>query len=299
MKVSSRSITASVNFADENLPFRAETNFNNTELAPFIALVRPPTRRCPITGQATGRVFLEGNLSGDERDDGKRGFTTENLRGSAEFSQLALQIGETPLMATEPVSVRFNAKRSRRRQREIFRRRLKHRRQRHESVERRRHQNLTVDGAINLSVFNALSQNTFFAGIANVSVRLTGAHADARLNGTAELQNASVAAFIGSERLTFDRINGRVLFTSNQAQIERLIGFFGGGRVIASGGALLEGLQLQAFPVSMLRGNNFTAPLPQDFITTGDAEIEISGERRGEHIRNADCRKNHRQTRYL
>ncbi len=36
-----QTIVASVNFADENLPFRAETVFNNTELAPYIALVRP------------------------------------------------------------------------------------------------------------------------------------------------------------------------------------------------------------------------------------------------------------------
>jgi len=274
-----QTIVASVNFADENLPFRAETIFNNTELAPYIALVRPSDAGdVSITGRANGKVFVEGNLYG-VKTDGTRGFTTDNLSGAAEFNQLALQIGETPLVASEPVSVRFNAK-------EVV-------------INSARFSgggsnivvtgtkaltpdginNLAVDGTINLSVFNALSKNTFFAGLATVGVRLTGVNTEARLNGTAELQNASVAAFIGSDRLTLDRIRGRILFTSDQAQIERLTGFLGGGRITANGGASIKGLELQSFRFE-LTGSNFTAPVPPDFITTGDAEIEISGIRR-------------------
>lgn len=268
-------LNAAVNFADENLPFRAETTFNNTELAPLIALVRP--EGVNVTGQATGRIFLEGNLYGADAS-GKRAFSTDNLSGSAMFSKLDLKIDETPLVATEPVSVRFNTK-------EII-------------VDSAKFagggtnvvisgtkaltpdgvNNLAIDGNVNLRVFNALSENTFFAGIANVSVRVTGTNKDARLIGSAELDNASVATFIGSERLTLNRIDGRILFTSNQAQVEQLSGFLGGGRVTASGGALLEGLKVQGFRLDV-RGNNFTAPLPPDFITTGDAEIEVSGNR--------------------
>lgn len=142
--------------------------------------------------------------------------------------------------------------------------------------------NNLVDGRINLSVFNALSKNTFFAGLANVSVRLQGVNATAKLNGEAALENASVATFIGADRLNLDRIRGRILFTSNQAQIVRLTGFLGGGRVTASGGALLDGLALQSFRFD-ITGRNFTAPVA-DLITTGDADIEISGIRRGETL---------------
>ncbi|MDQ6788416.1 MAG: translocation/assembly module TamB domain-containing protein, partial [Acidobacteriota bacterium] len=269
-------ITASVNFADENLPFKAETTFNNTELAPFIALY-PPPGDVTITGQATGRVFLQGNLS-VLGADGRRTFSTDNLAGAAEFSKFGLQIGDTPLIASEPVAVRFNSK-------EVI-------------VENAKFSgggsnivvtgtkaltddginNLTVDGKVNLSIFNALSKNTFVAGFANVAVRLTGVNKTSRLNGTAELQNAAVSTFIGAERLSFDRIKGRILFTSNQAQIDQLNGFLGGGKITAEGGATLEGLQLQGFRLNV-NGNNFTAPLPPDFITTGDAEIEFSGRR--------------------
>lgn len=272
-------VNGSVNFADPNLPIRAETNFNNTELAPFIALFRPPDS-VTINGTATGRVFVEGNLYATNAK-GEKVFSTENLRGSAEFSQFGLELNETPFMATNPLVIRFNGS-------EV-------------TVDNARFagagsnlvvngtkslnaagtNNLTVDGAINLRVLDVLSRNTFFAGIANLSVRVTGSHADARLTGTAQVENASVSTFVGSERLNFNRINGRVLFTSNQAQIEQAVGYLGGGKVVASGGALVEGLRLERFRLD-LRGIGVTAPLPKDFVTTGDAEITISGERRGD-----------------
>ncbi len=273
-------ITATVNFADENLPFRAETVFDNTELSPIINLIRP--EGITVTGTATGNVFIAGNLSG-EKADGTRGFTTDNLSGAAQFSRFALQIEDTPLVATEPISVKFNS-------REVV-------------VDNARFagggtnivvngtkaltdtgvNNLTIDGSINLRILNALSRNTFYAGITNVSIRLTGVNATARLNGSADLKGASVATFIGSERISLDRITGRLIFTSNQAQIDNLTGFLGGGRITASGGALVEGLKLQQFRLN-IRGTNVTAPLPPDFITTGDAEGEISGFRQGNEM---------------
>jgi translocation and assembly module TamB len=98
------------------------------------------------------------------------------------------------------------------------------------------------------------------------------------ISGTAQVENGSVAAFIGSERITFDRIRTTVIFTSNQAQVERATGFLGGGRFVASGGALLNGLSLQEFRLD-LNGTNVTVPLPTDFLTTGDATLEVSGRR--------------------
>ncbi|MEP6900634.1 MAG: translocation/assembly module TamB domain-containing protein, partial [Actinomycetota bacterium] len=277
-----QSITANVNFADENLPFRAETNFNNTELAPFIALVRQPGE-VSITGQATGRVFLEGNLSSID-DKGNRSFTTDNLKGSANFSQLALQIGDTPIAATEPVSLQFNMN-------EVVVENAKFAGggsnlviSGTKALKDDGTNNLNIDGRVNLSILNAVSRNAFFAGLADVNVRLTGPNQTARLNGTAEMQNASASAFIGSERISFERIKGRIIFTSNQAQIDELTGFLGGGKFTASGGAFLDDkLNLQAFRLA-LRGTNVTVPLPKDFLTTGDAEVEINGRRIGDQL---------------
>lgn len=286
-----QTLAASVNFADENLPFTAETVFSNTDLTPFIALARssdadttgdgstnPLSTQTPITGRATGRIFVQGNLY-SLKSDGTRGFTTDNLAGAAEFSQLYLQVDQTPLEAVEPVSVTFNS-------REVVVNNAKFAGGGSNltvsgtaALMAGVANNLSVDGKVNLSILNAIDKNTIVAGLANVAVRLTGDSRNPRLNGTAELENVSAARFIGSDRLTLDRIRGRILFNTNQVQIDRLTGFLGGGRVTATGGALLDGLDLQSFRFEV-QGTNFTAPVPADFVTTGDAEIEISGVRR-------------------
>jgi translocation and assembly module TamB len=268
-------ITATVNFADKNLPFRAETNFDQTELAPFIALLRPPGS-VALTGKATGKVLAEGNLYAEDAS-GKKYLTTENIKGTAQFSEFALQFDETPIIATQPISISFNA-------RELV-------------VENARFagagsnltvsgtkalndkgiNNLSVRGKVNLRLLNSISKNTFFSGLADVSVDLTGVNVNSRLSGSAEINNSSISTFIGSERLNFERIQAKVIFTSNQAQIERAVGYLGGGKVVGTGGALVEGLKLQGFRLE-LRGQDITAPLPKNFLTTGDAEVEVSSE---------------------
>ena len=281
-----QAITASVNFGDENLPFRLETEFNQTPIGPFVALI-PQLKGISITGIGTGRVELGGNLAGRDAA-GNSIFTSENLTGSARFSQLALEIQDTPLTATEPVVVTFNP-------REI-------------NFESARFagggsnvviagtkaltdtgiNNLSVDGRINLSLLNAFpaigTTDTFFGGFATVAVRFAGPNKTARVNGTANLENASVASFVGASRITLDRLQGRILFSSDQAQIEQLTGYLGGGKFVASGGALFgNGLQIDAYRIG-LTGTNVTVPLPEDFITTGDARLDISGRRFGTNL---------------
>jgi translocation and assembly module TamB len=99
------------------------------------------------------------------------------------------------------------------------------------------------------------------------------------------MENAAVAAFIGSSRLTFDRLKGRILFASNQAQIDSAEGYLGGGKFNATGGVLFrDNLTIDSFRVA-LDGSNITVPLPEDFVTTGDARLEFSGRRLNENLR--------------
>ncbi len=263
-------LNASLNFGDENLPLQVETTFDNTNLAPYLALA---DLGVPVSGRATGRVFLAGNLYNEKRE-----FSIDNLSGAANLSQLALQIDETPLVATEPVAVRFNSK-------EVVVDSAKFAGggtnfvvSGTKALTETGINNLAIDGKVNLRILNAISQDIIFSGLTDVAVRLTGTNANSRLNGQAVLDNAAITAFVGSERLTLNRVKGRVLFNTNQAQIDNLTGFLGGGRITASGGALLENLELQRLRLDV-RGQNFTAPLPPDFITTGDADIQISGYR--------------------
>lgn len=279
-------IEATVNFGNENLPFSVKTDFDRTPLRPFIALI-PQLQGISITGTGTGSVRFGGELSKTDAE-GNRTISADNLVGSANFSQLALQIQDTPLTAIEPVVISFNPQ-------EI-------------KVESARFagggsnvviagtkaltdagiNNLSIDGRLNLSLLNAFpgigDTDTFFGGFANVAVRFAGPNKTARVNGTATLENATVATFVGASRLTLDRLQGRILFSSDQAQIDQLTGYLGGGRFVANGGALFgSGLQIDSYRLA-LAGTNVTVPLPEDFITTGDAKLEISGRRVGTEL---------------
>ena len=267
-------INASVNFGNENLPFNVATEFNQSPIVPFMAFI-PQLKNVQVTGNGTGRVEFGGNLSKLD-DNGNRTYSAEGLSGTAQFSQLALQIQDTPLSAAEPILIRFNTK-------EIV-------------FEKARfagggsnmtitgtkaltadgENNLSIDGRVNLSLVNLAAKDTFFSGFADASVRLLGPNSTARLSGTANVVNGSVATFVGSDRFTFDRVKARVIFTTNQVEVEEATGYLGGGKFVATGGGYLDGLSVKAFRFS-LDGTNVTVPLPKDFVTTGDAKLEISG----------------------
>ncbi|MGH9946772.1 MAG: translocation/assembly module TamB domain-containing protein [Pyrinomonadaceae bacterium] len=279
-------INATLNFGDENLPFRVESVFDQSPLGPFFALV-PQLRGIEISGNGTGTVRFGGNISSVD-SAGTRIYSTENLTGDARFSSLALRVQETPLEATEPVVILFNP-------REVVFESAKFAGGGSnvviagtKSISAEGRNDLSVIGRINLALLNVFrpvkTSDTFFGGIADVSIRLTGPSADSKLSGSADLENASVATFIGSDRFTFDRLNGKILFASNQAQIESMTGYLGGGKFTATGGALFtDDLNIDAYRVS-LNGSNVTIPYPKDFITTGDAAIEVTGKRIGAEL---------------
>jgi translocation and assembly module TamB len=271
-------LTAKVTFSDPNMPFRIEHHLDNSPIAPFIAFI-PSLRQFNITGTATGDVLFTGNLSG--RDTNGQPVIGS---GTARFTQLNLQIQDSPLVATQPVSISFNTR---------------------EIVFESAHfagggtnmtiagtkaladdasENLEINGRVNLSLLSLFLKDTdaFFAGFADVAVRYAGPKTTARLSGTAALSNASVSTFFGTERLTLDRIttpeNRPIIFSANQAQVDEVNGFLGGGRFTASGGALLSGLSIQAVRFTF-NGNRVTVPVPEDFTTRGNVRLEIAGRR--------------------
>jgi translocation and assembly module TamB len=275
-------ITGSIDFGKENMPLRAVYVLNNSSLGPFFALV-PQLRGIAISGSGTGSLEFGGSLRKTDAN-GEWIFTSETLTGTANFSALALSIEDTPLVATRPVIVTFSP------QGITFE-------SAHfsgggsnltiagtKALTDAGVNSLSLDGRINLSLLNVFKpvkeSDLFFGGLADVAVRVTGPNSDVTLSGTANLANASVATFIGSDRLTFDRVNGRILFSSGGAQIiDQATGYLGGGRFVASGEALFtDNLNIRSFRLG-ITGTNITVPLPEDFITTGDAKLEITGRR--------------------
>lgn len=284
-------LSARVDLSNDKLPTTIETTFNAANLQPLFAALMPKAD-VKVTGTATGTVRASGNLI-SENDKGEDVFSFDALRGTANFSELTVQIEDVPLKAASPLLVQFSRN-------EIF-------------FEKTQftgpgtniifggtaalgpsgRQALSIDGQINLRVLErSISPDLFLSGPGEVSVRVAGTYERPRLSGracigltgkscenladTSAISPASMSLIVGEERLTLANLKGRVIFNENQAQIDTLTGTLGGGRVSASGGVLLSGFTLAGFRLAV-HGEDVIVPYPQDFRTTADADLEING----------------------
>jgi translocation and assembly module TamB len=280
---------AELNFADPDLPFAVRHNLSDqSPLGPFFAFV-PQLRPFRITGTGSGIVEFGGNLM-PASSDGSRAFSTQNLSGKAEFSQLALQIQDSPLVATEPVIIRFSTSEVTFVSARFAGGGSNVTVSGTKAISETSINNLAIEGRINLALLNVFpvvaATDVFFGGFADVKVQLAGVNRTARLSGRATVQNGAVAMFIGSDRLSFSRIKTGIIFTANAAQFENLEGYLGGGAFTGSGGIIFgENLRISSYRATVT-GTNITVPLPEGFITTGDARLEFTGRQRGTELEN-------------
>jgi len=270
-------VAAQINLGSPELPATIETTLTNADLTNLFAML-VPNNTVHVSGRANGTIKASGNLI-DEDDN----FSLAGLSGTASFTELSFRVEDIQLAAATPLVVRFTPN-------EV-------------AFENARftgpgsnlsldgtlasgsggRQNLNVNGDLNLRVLNGLSPDFFSSGTAEVAVRINGTFEDPRLIGTASVSNGSASALLENERWTVSNLRAAVRFTANQAQIDSLEGMLGGGRVSATGGALLEGFRVSAFRIN-IRTQNSTVPFPEDFRSTLDADVEIRGSSREQLI---------------
>ncbi|MCA1814910.1 MAG: translocation/assembly module TamB domain-containing protein [Acidobacteria bacterium] len=263
-------LSAEVDLSNENMPTHVTTTFSGADLTQLFAALLPGAS-VKVTGKATGAVEATGNIF-----DRREGFNFNALRGTARFSQFAIQIEDVTLTAEDPLVVSFSPQ-------EV-------------SFDRTRftgpntnlvfggtaalgaegRQNFSVNGDLNLRVLNGLSRDNFFGGVARLEAHVAGTFAEPRVTGVATVSDATFSTIIQDERLTTQNINGTIRFTADRAEIESLTGTLGGGRVNVTGGALLAGFRPSQFRLAVT-GTQITLPLPKDFRSTADAEIVVEG----------------------
>ena len=270
-------VVARVDLSGERLPASIRTTLTNADLTNLFQIAIPGAG-VRISGRANGTIEAAGNLIDDDDN-----FSFAGLSGKADFSELSFRVEDVQLSAATPLSVRFTPS-------EL-------------TLDEARFtgpgtnivlngtlatasggkQNLNVNGDLNMRVLNGLSPDFFSSGTAEVAVRINGTFEAPRVIGTAALNNASVSVLLGNDRWTVANLKASLRFTANQAQIDSLNGTIGGGRVSATGGALLEGFAVSAFRIS-LHGESVTVPFPEDFRSTLDADVEIRGSSREQVI---------------
>jgi translocation and assembly module TamB len=270
-------VAAHINLASERLESSLETTLTNADLTNLFQIALPGSN-VRVTGRANGTIRASGNLIDEDEN-----LSLAGLSGTAYFTELSYRVEDVQLNATTPLTVTFKPNQL--------------------TFDSTRFtgpgtnivlsgtlatgsggtQSLNVDGDLNLRVLNGVSPDFFSSGSAAIAVRINGTYEDPRMIGTASLNNASVSALIGNERWTVANLKAALRFTANQAQIDSLNGTIGGGRVSATGGALLEGFTVSAFRISV-HGDDVTVPFPEDFRSTLDADVEIRGSSREQLI---------------
>jgi autotransporter translocation and assembly factor TamB len=267
-------ITARVDLSNEKLPAVVESTITAADLTQVLKLFLPETN-VAVSGRATGTLKLAGNLM-TENDQGEEVLSWRGLAGSATFTELTITVADAQLSPTGPLVIDFAPN-------EL-------------NVHETRftgpgtnvtvagtvatgpggRENLDVNGDVNLRIFSGLSPDVFSSGVARMFLRVTGTYDDPRMLGTAEITGASVSVFTGDQTITVANLSGLIRFNSNQAQIERLTGTLGGGKVTASGGALLTGSARGRFAINV-RGENVTLNYPKDFRSTVTTDLSLTG----------------------
>ena len=263
-------VNARVNLADENLPASIETTLTDADLTQLFAIFLSPDS-VKVTGRATGTLSVKGNLTDEDKN-----FSLAGLRGTADFTSLVVSVEDIQLTATSPLIVQLKSN-------ELVFEKAQFTGQGTNivfagtaAIGEGGQQNLTVNGKLNLRALNGLSPDIFLSGATDVAMRVGGTYELPRFSGSATVANASFSTLISDERLTFQNLKGRIIFNADQAQIESLTGTIGGGRVSATGGALLAGFTPSRFRFS-IRGDDVTVPFPEGFKSTADANLEVSG----------------------
>ena len=275
-------VAAHIDLSTKELATTVETTLTGVDLTNLFALILPETN-VRVTGHATGTLRAEGNLFNEDAE-GVTEFGLGGLHGTANFTDLVVQIEDVQLMAVSPLLVQFSTSEIYFEKTQFtgpntnvtFGGRL--------ALGKGGAESLTVNGNLNLRVLNGLSPDLFLTGSADVNVRVTGTYEQPHINGTASLSNASIATLLADQRLTISNIKGGVRFNNNQAQIDQLTGLLGGGRVSVTGGAIVEGLTPTRFQFNV-HGDDVTVPYPEGFRSTADADLEIRGSTtRGQQI---------------
>jgi translocation and assembly module TamB len=273
-----QTVVAQVDLSTKNLRTTLATTLTNADLTQLLTIIlnNPDVR---VTGRATGTLRAEGDLFA-ENEEGEDVFSLAGLRGTANFTDLTVQVEEIRLTAVQPLVVEFSSSQVTFTRTQftgtntniLFGGTL--------ALAPGGTQSLTVDGKLDLRILKGLSPDLFLNGTADVNVRVAGTYEQPRINGTASLTNASMSLLLADERLTISNVKGGVRFNNNQAQIDSLTGVLGGGRVSVTGGVLLTGLTPSRFQLN-IRGDDVTVPYPEDFQSTADVDLEIRGAAQG------------------
>jgi translocation and assembly module TamB len=286
-------VSARVDLSNDKLPAVVESTITGADLTQVFKILLPATD-VTLTGRATGTLKLSGNLM-HENEEGEEAFSFKGLTGTASFTELSVRAQDVVLSAAAPLVIDFKPNEINFHQTRFIGTNTNVTLGGAVATAPGGDNTLTVNGQVNLQLFSGVSsKDVFSSGEAELAINVSGTFEERRVTGTARLSAATISVLVGDQRLTLSNLAGLIRFapvrlkpypepTQVQAQIESLTGILGGGKVTASGGALLEDFSLSRFLFNV-HGENVTVDYPQDFRSTVTADLELRGDKKDQFI---------------
>jgi translocation and assembly module TamB len=267
--------TASVDLSNEKLPAKVDATITDADLTQVFNIFLPDSEGA-INGSATGTLALSGNLM-SENDQGEETLSLRGLTGTATFRKFSAEVENNTLSAAGPVVIDVGRNEMTFRQTQFNGPGTNVTLEGSVATSHGGRQDFEVAGNINLTILSHLSHDLFSSGKAELALRVAGTYEKTLVTGTARVSGASVSVLVGDQRITLASLDGSIIFNADQAQIEKLNGTLGGGKVRASGGAVIAGPARGRFILN-IHGDNVTLNYPQDFRSTVDANLDLSGD---------------------
>jgi translocation and assembly module TamB len=275
-------LTARVDLSNEKLPATVESTITGADLTQLFKILLPESD-VVVSGRATGTLKLSGNLM-HENEEGEESLSLRGLTGTANFSELSVNVQDITLSAAGPLvvdfapnEVNFHAARFTGQGTNVTLGGAV-------ATAPGGHNTLAVNGQVNLRILSGVSPDVFSSGFAVLALNVGGTYENQRVTGRASVNGASISVLLGDQRVTLANLEGVILFNARLAQIEKLEGTLGGGKVTATGGAQISGFSISQFLLN-IRGHNVTLSYPQDFRSTVDADLELRGNQQIQFIR--------------
>jgi translocation and assembly module TamB len=254
-----------IDFGNPDFPVSAAIDLKETSLAPVFDLLAGEGT-IKAGGTASGQLKLSGTLAGRDNP----------VQLEAALNQLSFDISDYRLTAQPPLQIRIS-----RRQVEVGTVTLSG-----------ANTNLIVKGSIatgeegrtdfslsgdvNPKILQTFVPDLFADGLVRIEAAAKGSYKQPRFSGTATLQNGSLRS--PDFPLALMRASGRVRFTADQAQIERLTADVGSGKLELTGGAAFAGLKPDRWRFQF-KTSGVRLDYPRDTRTTLDGDLTLQGSR--------------------
>ncbi|HXM46814.1 MAG TPA: translocation/assembly module TamB domain-containing protein [Pyrinomonadaceae bacterium] len=275
-------VKAIIDLSNDQLPAVIESSITGADLAQVFKILLPASD-VSVTGRTTGTLKLSGNLM-SENAQGEEVFSLRGLTGTATFTELSVRVEDVALSAAGPLVIDFAPNEVNFHETRFTGTNTNVTLAGAVATASGGRNTLTVNGQINLRILSGFSPDVFSSGIAVLAINVGGTYENQKVYGRASVNGASISVLLGDQRIQLANLDGSILFNSSQAQIEKLTGTLGGGKITATGGAQLSGFSVSQFLFN-IHGEKVTLNYPPDFRSTVDADLELRGNQQIQFVR--------------